>query len=250
MLAEIPASILHLAPDAWTASATWAAVVVALVAVVVGRRQLQEARTLRKEQAQPYVTVFAEDSGSDPRLIDLVIKNFGKTAATDVRVVFSPPPDSALWRENPALAFMVPDVIPVLVPGQEWRTLWDFTPDRQAAKDLSDQYTATVTFNDSKGNPVDAEYRFVIDWRMLINRGFAKVYNMHDAAEALREISMVLRDVKAQHGIKVVTRNGDAIDDRARDYYPDRRGKQVESDMAPKSALIAARLKAMRQKHS
>jgi hypothetical protein len=209
MLADIPASIWHLAPDAWTAFATWTAVAVALVAVAVGRRQLQEARTLRKEQAQPYVAVCTEDSGTDPRLINLVIKNFGKTAATDVRVVFSPPLDSALWKEVPALTFMVPDVIPVLVPGQEWRTLWDFTPDRKAAKELPDQYTATVTFNDSKGKPVDAEYKFVIDWRILIDRGFAKVYNVHDAAEALREISSVLRDVKAQHGIRVVTRNVD-----------------------------------------
>jgi hypothetical protein len=150
------ASIWHLTPDAWTAIATWlgacVAVAVGIGAVTVGGRQLSEARRLRREQAQPYVVVFTEGSGNDPRHFDLVIKNFGMTAATDVRVVFSAPLESAVLRGPPNHSpIRTPDVIPVLVPGQEWRTFWDFTAARAGASDLPDEYTATVTFSDSGG---------------------------------------------------------------------------------------------------
>ena len=59
----------------------------------------------------------------------------------------------------------------------------------------------------------------MIDWRVLIARGFTNVYNLHDAAAALREISKVMRDVKAQHGLDVVVRDGDAIDEREKAFY-------------------------------
>lgn len=198
------ASVWHLAPEAWTAIATWlgigVAIAVGAVAATVGGGQLTEARRLRREQAQPYVVVFTEGSGNDPRHLDLVIKNFGKTAAIDVRVVFSAPLESAVLRGHPSHSpIKTPDVIPVLVPGQEWRTFWDFTPARDQASDLPDEYVATVTFSDSQGQRVDAEYRFVINWRVLIDRGFVNVYNLHNAAEALREISEVLRKTKS-HG--------------------------------------------------
>src|ERR1700723_3494589 len=89
-------SIWHLTPDAWTAIATWAAVCIALGAAIVGLRQLGEAKRLREAQAQPYVVVFTDDAAGDPQNVDLVIKNFGTTAATNVRVKFSTPLASAV----------------------------------------------------------------------------------------------------------------------------------------------------------
>ena len=244
------ASIWHLTPDAWTAIATWSAFFVAIAAVAVGGRQLSEARRLRRAQAQPYVAVFTEGSGADPRHLDLVIKNFGKTAATDVRVVFSEPLESAALRGQPNHSpIKTPDVIPVLVPGQEWRTFWDFTPARVGAPDLPTEYTATVTFRDSDGEPVNGEYRFVLDWRVLIDRGFITVLNLHDAATALREISEVLRKAKSHHGLDVVVRDGDALDERNRTCYADKERRQrVESGTATRLERLADRAERVRKR--
>ena len=223
------ASIWHLTPDAWTSLATWTGVLVATAAataaVVVGRRQLDEAQRLRNEQAQPYVVVFADDSGGDPRHIDLVIKNFGQTAATDIRVTFSEPLHSAVLEEQSPIK--VPEVIPVLVPGQEWRTFWDFTP-RRDASDLPRRYDAEVRFKDARGKQ-EFDYQFVFDWQALIDRGFIDIRTLHDAARALDEISKTLQRSTTMQGINVLSRDGDAYDTRQREAAERRRQQPDDS---------------------
>lgn len=233
-------TIWHLSPEGWTAIATWVgacvAVAVGIAAATVGNRQLSEARRLRREQAQPYVVVFTDSSGGDPRHLDLVIKNVGKTAATNVRMVFSAPLESAVLRGHPNHSpVKTPARIPVLVPDQEWRTFWDFTPARDEAKDLPEHYTATVTFDDSQGQTVGS-YTFEIDWRVLIDRGFITVYNLHDVATALREISEVLRRVKSHDGLDVVVRDGDAIDERRRQHYEEKGRQEANGVTGPQDA--------------
>lgn len=79
-------ALLELPADAWSALAAWSAVLLAMVAGFIARGQLRETRRLREEQAQPYVIVFAETSEAGQWVVDLVVKNFGTTAAKDVRV--------------------------------------------------------------------------------------------------------------------------------------------------------------------
>jgi hypothetical protein len=75
-------------------------------------------------------------------VIDLVIKNFGKTVARNVRATISPPAQRAAGDgSDPDLA--IPDAIPVLVPGQEWRTFWDMTHARYRSE-LPALHRATV----------------------------------------------------------------------------------------------------------
>jgi hypothetical protein len=215
------ASIWHVTPDAWTAIATWAAVCVAAGAATVAIRQLAEARELRREQAQPYVAVFAEPTAAGPTTIDLVIKNFGKTAATDVRVTFKDALESAALRPEYS-PITVPEAIPVLVPGQEWRTFWDTTQARAPASELPTRYTAEVRFKDSRGAEIHP-YKFEIDWRTLVDRGFVTVYTEHHAAQAMREISQLLSSWKDAGALSVVSRDGDSLDKRRREEWEKRR---------------------------
>jgi hypothetical protein len=60
--------------------------IVAVVAARAAFRQVAEARELRQEQAQPYVAVYMEPSAATPEIVDLVIRNFGATAAHEVRL--------------------------------------------------------------------------------------------------------------------------------------------------------------------
>jgi hypothetical protein len=219
------ASIWHVTPDAWTAMATWAAVCIGVIAAVVALRQLGEARESRRVQAQPYVAVFAEPTAAGPTTIDLVIKNFGKTPATDVRVKFSAPLESAVLAPEHS-PISVPETIPVLVPGQEWRTFWDTTIARDPAKDLPTGYTAQVAFKDSRGAEIDP-YTFEIDLRTLVDRGYVTVYTEHHAAEALRDISKLLASWNAPGSLSVVARDGDALDERRRQEWEERKRRQA-----------------------
>ena len=114
----------------WLAIAVWVAVALGLVALVYAHRQLKRSRELRRDETRPHVGMFMEPHASDWHLIELVIRNFGETAAYDVRFSFDNPPTVAQYEnEHDGLVdigeLALPSEIPVLAPGQEWRTVWD-----------------------------------------------------------------------------------------------------------------------------
>lgn len=186
-------------PEQWSSTADVATAIVALGAAVVGLWQLREAQALRlqqeqdalairRERAQPYVAVFMEPMREvDPKFQELVIKNFGATAAYDVRVESEP----EIVREWEGEAKEVPlPVIPTLVPGQEWRALWDFFPRRHSAG-LPERHDIKVFFQDSQGEKF--ELAFALDWAMNIDRLSVTTYGMHHAVKELKEIAKRLK---------------------------------------------------------
>jgi hypothetical protein len=111
----IIATFWGMSPVAWSALAEWCALGLAVAVGVVALGQLLEARRLRNDQTRPYVVAFAEPSPAAFAVIDLVIKNFGRTAARDVQVQFEPTVRRASGSE-PKEAVQLPAVLPVLVP--------------------------------------------------------------------------------------------------------------------------------------
>jgi hypothetical protein len=170
----------------WPAVAAWATVTIASIAGIVAARQLGETRKLRRQQAQPYVAVFMDRNSADPELVDLVLRNFGTSAATDIALKIDPPPQRAAASDAGHGDVWLPDRVPTLVPGQEWRQLWDSTP-RRAEADLRDHHDAVVTFKD----PQDKEhcFEYALDWGATRKRMYATTYGVHDGVKALREIS-------------------------------------------------------------
>lgn len=67
--------------EQWSALGAWATVAVALGASIIGLSQLKESRRLRIDQAQAYVVAYMDQSPASPRLIEIVFRNFGMTAA-------------------------------------------------------------------------------------------------------------------------------------------------------------------------
>ncbi len=103
---SIGAVPIALLPEAWSAIAAWVSAVatlvtasIAIAAAVIARKQLGEARRVREEQAQPYVAVFMADSAVN-KFQDLVIRNFGTTAAKDIAVNIEPIPTPASTAEE------------------------------------------------------------------------------------------------------------------------------------------------------
>jgi len=197
------------APSApsWTDTASaWAAVVAAVAAlatVVVAviaalyakrqvdgaRAQLEEARALRREQAQPSVVVYAVPIASNPEFIDIVIKNFGTTGAHNVTLTSTPPlqqggPDGATPED-----VLLPEAWPFLAPGQEWRTFWDSARDRTAAC-LPDRHQVVVRFEDSHGQELTTTA--VLDFALFRIRSWIVEHSASEAAGALVKIDKTL----------------------------------------------------------
>ncbi len=189
MTSALLADVRSWPAETWSAVAAWATVAIAAIAGAVAVRQVGEARKLRRQQAQPYVAVFMDRNGADPKLVDLVLRNFGTTAATEITLDIDPPPKRAAASEVGHGDVWLPDRIPTLVPGQEWRQLWDSTPQRVDAK-LPDRHDALVRFKDPQGT--EHCFGFVLDWGATRKRMYAQTYGMHDGVEALREIAKKL----------------------------------------------------------
>lgn len=199
------------------------------------RDQLDEARLLRKEQSQPYVVASIEPGGASFRIVDLVVKNLGTTAAHDVRLV-SDPPMKRTNMEGYVEVWPSDRVIPTLVPGQEWRCTWDSTFERFNAEDpMPDTHNVTVQFKDSAGE--SHTFEGVLDWRIFKGRPTSDVKTVHDAAKALDVIAKQASrwSTSGAAGITVNNHDGDARDARRQAEYQER-SRELEAQAAEEKA--------------
>ncbi|MCV7359540.1 hypothetical protein [Mycolicibacterium fluoranthenivorans] len=118
----------HVSPEGWSALGTWATAAIALGAAAFAWSQVREARRTREEQAQPNVVLYAEPNPSTKQFLEIVVKNFGTTPAYNVKTIVNPPikatPNN--FSKGKLVQVIIPE-FPILAPGQEWRTGWDFT---------------------------------------------------------------------------------------------------------------------------
>lgn len=219
------------------AAAAAATFVVAVIALLYARRQVAEAKAARAqtaaletERSQPYVVMFTELSATTPLLIDLVVRNYGQTSATDVTIQLTPwpkhsPDDGRTDSEEVAL----PDRIPVLAPGQEWRTSWDHARAREAT-DLPDRHTGTIRYRGIDGQ--SRESAVTLDWSLYRSRRWATVRTIHDGAEALRQIRRTLEKWtnSARGGLAVFNRDGDAADALKQAQFEAWKAAQADND--------------------
>lgn len=165
------------------------------------------ARELELERTQPYVVVYTEATPASEFFIDLVVKNYGLTAANDIQIDIAPWPVRA-WP-TPASRVELPRRFPILAPGQEWRTVWDNTKER-AASDLPNHHTGAVRYTGVNGVPRTAP--IVLDWAPYENRRWIARRDVHDAAEALRSIGKVVQAWNDHGELKIVHRDGNPRD--------------------------------------
>jgi hypothetical protein len=205
-------------PDfaAWTPSdwSALSAVITALVAVAAAAfafMQVRHARLLREEQAQPFVVVDFESSPIWHNAIELVIRNIGKTVATDVRVEFDPPLQSTHAPKGYELSksALVTRGIPAMPPGKQISALFDFSHDRKDA-DLPMSYTAIVRFADARGRRQEA-LTYVLDLNFVYGLTQFTELGIHDAAKALSEMRDLMASWTAHNnGVRVHTVDEDA----------------------------------------
>lgn len=221
----------------WSALAALGTLIVAATAAVFAWRQVNEAKRLRREQAEPYVAASLEFD-TVTTSVDLVVKNFGSTAAYDVKLECSP----TLQRSNGQAGVeeaKLPEVIKTLVPGQSWRTLLDFAKSRAEA-DLPSYYDMTVTFTSYLGRkrkPATHRYTYSLDLAALESTMFVVRYDLHTVAKELREVRKeVKRWTEGTKGLSVHVRDGEAKDARMRAELEEKRAqRRAQRDEAENS---------------
>lgn len=219
-------------PEDWAAFGACVTALVAIIAALVAWRQVREARRLRQEQAQPYVAVAMETSAAAQNMVDLVVKNFGTTAAYDVSVSIDPKPQRS-GATGGVEDVSVPKIFRTLVPGQEWRTFWDSGPSRTPT-DLPDLHEATVVFysgRDRRRKRKRHELKYDLDFGDRKSVQYGKIYGLHDAAKAAIDLAGEIRSWSengTMQGVSVFVRDGDMHDRRRRETRAESRAQHEE----------------------
>lgn len=196
----------------WLAIAAWAALALAVIALVFAARQLRHHRELRAEELRPHVVVYMEPHAADWHVIELVARNYGSAAAHDVRFDFTHAPTVARYEEryDDALPEVVelplPAELPVLAPGQEWRMVWDSAIDRnEFGSAIRSRFDGEVTYYDrarpagsdrrGRGRRREFTNRIVLDWATLQPTQRLELMTSHDLARREKQKLELLRTV-------------------------------------------------------
>jgi hypothetical protein len=169
-----------------TAGAAVVALIFAALAAKAAFAQAREARSLREEQAAPYVIVDVEPSEASSMYLELYVKNIGQTVARNVQVTFDPPLKSTLDDETSprASAGFLSRPIGAMPPGREYRMLFDSGPALHDS-DLPREYRATVMFDGVHG-PQTLVYE--IDVNVFYDYDNFEIYGMHDVAKHMKDM--------------------------------------------------------------
>jgi hypothetical protein len=201
--------VADMSAGAWTALAAWLAVVVGVAALVYAWRQYQRAKEQTAELMQPNVAMFMEPSASDWHLVELVVKNFGRTPAYGIRFEFANPPTVGKYESAYQDRFVdvtplnLPAEIPYLAPSQEWRIVWDSALDRQELGDgIASRFDGAVTYydqprNGGKGRQSRTQFRStaVLDWATLHPVDRLELLTTHDLARQEKQKLELLRNL-------------------------------------------------------
>jgi hypothetical protein len=155
----------------WLAIAAWTALAVGIAALIFVWLHVRRKQAQTTEQVRPYVSMFMEPHAADWHLIELVTRNFGRTAAYDVKFTFLRPLTVARYEEEyddqrpEVVSLPLPEVLPVLAPGQEWRTVWDSQMDREELGEaIESRFDGAITYADSpQGSRKRRQYQSKVD---------------------------------------------------------------------------------------
>lgn len=202
--------LTHAGAETWLAWAAWLAIGITVLALIYLNRQLQRNRRAAAEQTRPHVTMFMEPHASDWHVIELVVRNFGKTAAYDIQFSFAQPPTVARYETASdgyadVVALQLPEQLTVLAPNQEWRTVWDSAIDRaELGEGIESRFTGAVTYYDTpdepkgwfgRGKRTPYENKVTLDWGDLPPVRRVELMTTHDLAKREKQKLELLRSL-------------------------------------------------------
>lgn len=190
----------------WTALAAWLAVLVGIAALIYAWRHYQRVRRQSEELMRPNVAMFMEPAANDWHLVELVVKNFGRTPAYNIRFDFPQPPTVAKYenvyddRYVDITPLNLPAEIAYLAPNQEWRIVWDSALDRrEVGEAIASRFDGAVTYSDRQGQEKGKRARHrlrstaVLDWSTLHPVDRLELLTTHDLARQEKQKLELLR---------------------------------------------------------
>ena len=198
----------------WLAIAAWSALALGVLVLLYTNRQLKKNRQLKTEQIRPQVAMFMEPHAADWHVIELVVRNFGSTAAYNIKLDFSNHPTVAAYEAVhydgvPAIAELdLPSELTYLAPGQEWRTVWDSAPSREElGGNIRSRFDGTLTYFDQPrpdreqgvskmwNKRVAFDTKVTLDWATLQPVKRLDLMTGHDLAKREKQKLELLRTV-------------------------------------------------------
>ncbi|ORV14852.1 hypothetical protein [Mycobacterium celatum] len=195
----------------WLALGTWAVLAVGVFALFWANRQVRRDRELSVEETRPHVGMFMEPHAADWHVMELVVRNFGRTAAYNIRFAFPHPPTVAAYENTSdgyadVVELHLPDELATLAPNQEWRTVWDSAIERaELGDDIESRFTGTVTYYDRPDarprwkfwRPARRQFetQVVLDWGALPPVQRVELMSTHDLAKREKQKLELLRGV-------------------------------------------------------
>ena len=178
--------------------------VIAVLAFLVARSQLEHAKEIRDEANRPNVVMWLQSSGASSSIINACVQNFGTTSAFDVRFEFPQGRPRVAFnlrrQEDDKLWMTWEHGIGMLAPGQRLERLFDNAIERPG-KDLPDQVKVNVLVQDWRGKPV-APNPCLLDVSGLKQGGYVSEYGVHEVAKALQSDGQLGKLVKSLDSVR------------------------------------------------
>jgi hypothetical protein len=203
--------VVNAGSDAWLAWAVWALLALGVIALISIGQHNRRNRRLASEETRPHVGMFMEPHAADWHVIELVVRNFGKTPAYDISFTFPQPPTVAEYENATdgyadVVELQLPKLLPTLAPGQEWRTVWDSALDRtELGEGIESRFPGTVTFYDRVEKPRGWKFwqrgrrplqtKVVLDWASLPPVQRIELMTNHDLAKREKQKLELLRSL-------------------------------------------------------
>ena len=162
------------------------------------QQQADDALKLRELQARPNVVMFTEPMDGDWQFLEIVVKNFGRTPAFDIRIQLDTPPEMSPDYAGAAITKLaIPETIPILAPNQEWRALWDHAPDHISTDGIKNRHEGTVKYTDVN-RAILYETPVVLDFNLLKDTQRIDRKTVHDVAKILKsDLASVNKELAA-----------------------------------------------------
>ena len=161
---------------------TWSMADATSKAARASEKSIREMRLSREEQAKPKVVCYFEHNERRRQTYDLVIRNYGDSAAFNVSLVFSPQLERYGATKLPPLKGKT---FQIMAPGYEWRTFWDSFPGSDTSL-MPDEFIASVSYDwDEPQKHETHDVRF--DIKSLMGRTWLPESTVEDSLQEIAE---------------------------------------------------------------
>ncbi len=171
--------LVGLGSATWLTIAAWAGLLLAVLALIFVARVITRNRQLRSAELRPHVVMYMEPNATDWHVIELVVRNFGKTAAHEVQFEFphrahrGPLRGSLCRRATRDRRTHSSQRTHSTRTRQEWRTIWDSAINREelGGGEIQSRFEGALTYRDrtknEKGRRQEFHTEVVLDWATL-----------------------------------------------------------------------------------